>query len=106
MDKERKDLANFISLITQDKTPFMSSISEEEATTIYHEWQTDTLGTPSSFNVIGPDDSRLSNFTWMDGKTIAVSGTTRAVDQAGIKDEYAYQLKKRGVSIRRFVGDK
>ena len=82
MDKETRDLANFISLITQDKTPFMSSISKEEATTIYHEWQTDPL---------------------KDGKSIAVSGTTRAVDQAGIKDEYAYQLKKRGVAIRRMI---
>ena len=43
MDKEREDLANFISMITQDKTPFMSSISKEKATTIYHEWQTDML---------------------------------------------------------------
>lgn len=53
--------------------------------------------------VIGPNDSRLSNYTKMDGKTIAVSGTTRAVDQAGIKDEYAYKLKKSGVEIRRDI---
>jgi hypothetical protein len=36
-------------------------------------------------------------------KTIAVSGTRRAVDQAGVADEYAYQLKKRGTELRRDV---
>ena len=48
MNKETRDLANFISLITQDKTPFMSSIGKEEATTIYHEWQTDMLDNSSN----------------------------------------------------------
>jgi hypothetical protein len=32
-----------------------------------------------------------------------VSGTRRAVDQAGVADEYAYQLKKRGTELRRDV---
>ena len=82
MEEHREDLADFISTVTRDETPFMSSISEEEATSIYHEYYTD----------IG-------------GKSIAVSGTTRAVDQAGVADEYAYQLKKHGVEIRRDIGD-
>ena len=32
-----------------------------------------------------------------------MSGTRRAVDQAGVADEYAYQLKKRGTELRRDV---
>ena len=32
-----------------------------------------------------------------------MSGTKRAVDQAGVADEYAYQLKKRGTEMRRDV---
>ena len=80
MDKETRDLANFISLITQDKTPFMSSISKEEATTIYHEWETDLL---------------------KDGKTIPVRGFSRHIDKAGFPDKYDYKLKKRGVQILR-----
>ena len=44
-------------------------------------------------------------FINISGGTIAVSGTTRAVDQAGIADEYDYQLKKHGVKIRRDIGD-
>ena len=131
---QREDLANFISMITRDETPFMSSIGKTKATAIYHEWQTDSLtapgnsrvgegtdyripgdndtpygnsGTPDSlggqFNVVGELRSRLGNYTQINGKTIAVSGTRRAIDQAGIADEYAYQLKKRGTELRRDV---
>ena len=128
---EREDLANFISMITRDETPFMSSIGKTKATAIYHEWQTDSLEAPGNsripegqdylapgesrttspanqvegedFNVVGPFRSRLGNYTQINGKTIAVSGTKRAVDQAGVADEYAYQLKKRGTEMRRDV---
>ena len=141
---QREDLANFISMITRDETPFMSSIGKTKATAIYHEWQTDELAAPGnsrisegtdyvipgqtaslaggetpnaqgntspigepistgddSFNIIGPNRSRLGNYTQINGKTIAVSGTRRAIDQAGVADEYAYQLKKRGTELRR-----
>ena len=138
---QREDLANFISMITRDETPFMSSIGKTKATAIYHEWQTDMLETPGNsrisegtdyvipgqtatigggetpnggatvgenvgdgkFNVVGPNRSRLGNYTQINGKTIAVSGTRRAIDQAGVADEYAYQLKKRGTELRRDV---
>ena len=53
------------------------------------------------FAVVGPQRSRLGNYTQINGKTIAVSGTRRAIDQAGVADEYAYQLKKRGTELRR-----
>ena len=128
---QREDLANFISMITRDETPFMSSIGKTKATAIYHEWQTDELNapgfsvvtegtdyiepsgvstsaadaditaTPSTFAVTGPDRTRLGNYTQINGKTIAISGTRRAIDQAGVADEYAYQLKKRGTELRR-----
>jgi len=126
---QREDLANFITMITRDETPFISSIGKTKATAIYHEWQTDTLEAPGSsripegqdflepasggatgtpavgdkFAESGPTRSRLGNYTQINGKTIAVSGTRRAVDQAGIADEYAYQLKKRGTELRRDV---
>jgi hypothetical protein len=126
---QREDLANFITMITRDETPFMSSIGSAKATAIYHEWQTDKLEVPGSstigegtdyleptanggggvgtdgafFNKSGPNRTRLGNYTQINGKTIAVSGTRRAVDQAGVADEYAYQLKKRGTELRRDV---
>ena len=129
---QREDLANFISMITRDETPFMSSIGKTKATAIYHEWQTDELNPPgssivkegtdyiepinntavavsgdlagsavNSFAVTGPNRTRLGNYTQINGKTIAISGTRRAIDQAGVADEYAYQLKKRGTELRR-----
>ena len=125
---EREDLANFISMITRDETPFMSSIGKTKATAIYHEWQTDQLQAPGNsrvaegqdflipgvtaaqnpvvgaqFAVVGDNRTRLGNYTQINGKTIAVSGTRRAVDQAGVADEYAYQLKKRGTEMRRDI---
>ena len=126
---QREDLANFITMITRDETPFTSDIGKSSASAIYHEWQTDTLeapgdsripegqdfiapaagggtGTPTvgnKFAESGPQRTRLGNYTQINGKTIAVSGTRRAVDQAGIADEYAYQLKKRGTELRRDV---
>lgn len=134
---QREDLANFISMITRDETPFMSSIGKTKATAIFHEWQTDELQAPGnskvsegidyvvpnatrgdqdgSFNaptqaetevgpdfaIPGPNRTRLGNYCQINGKTIAVSGTRRAIDQAGVADEYAYQLKKRGTELRR-----
>ena len=125
---EREDLANFISMITRDETPFISSIGKTKATAVYHEWQTDALAAPgdskvsegadwevpsatvhtdgAAGNVANPVDgqrTRLGNFTQINAKTLAVSGTKRAVDQAGVADEYAYQLKKRGTELRRDV---
>ena len=45
---QREDLANFITMITRDETPFMSSIGSAKATAIYHEWQTDKLEVPGN----------------------------------------------------------
>jgi hypothetical protein len=113
---QREDLANFISMITREETPFISSIGKAKATAIYHEWQTDTLEAPGNSRLVegaefgtdaalieGAHRTRLGNYTQINGKTIAVSGTRRAVDQAGVADEYAYQLKKRGTELRRDV---
>jgi hypothetical protein len=112
---EREDLANFISMISRDETPFMSSIGKTKATAIFHEWQTDELATPASGAVAEgitfaaqasaqaaePFRTRLGNYTQINSKVIQVTGTKRAVDQAGVADEYAYQLKKRGVEMKR-----
>lgn len=112
---QREDLANFITMITREETPFISSIGKAKATAIYHEWQTDELAAPGNSRLaegtdfdsgsvtVGPHRTRLGNYTQINGKQLAVSGTRRAVDQAGVADEYAYQLKKRGTELRRDV---
>ncbi len=112
---EKEDLANFISMITRDETPFIASVGKTKAKGIFHEWQTDELLAPASSAVAegstfatiaaaqsaGGDRTRLGNYTQINSKTVQVSGTKRAVDQAGVADEYAYQLKKVGTEMRR-----
>jgi len=112
---EREDLANFISMISRDETPFLSSIGRTKATAIFHEWQTDELATPADGAVVDgiafataaaaqaaePYRTRLGNYCQINSKTVTVTGTKRAVDQAGVADEYAYQLKKRGIEMKR-----
>lgn len=103
--------------MSRDETPFLSSIGKTKATAVLHEWQTDELATPASAAVAeGVSYStqtaaqaaeiyrtRLGNYTQINSKTITVTGTKRAVDQAGVADEYAYQLKKRGTELQRDV---
>ena len=109
---EKEDLANFISMITRDETPFTSSIGTNKATAIFHEWNTDELDTVRQSTVAEGTDigstfqnpdarARLGNYTQINSKQLKVSGTKRAVDQAGVADEYSYQLKKRGTEMRR-----
>jgi Family of unknown function (DUF5309) len=50
-----------------------------------------------------PFRTRLGNYCQINSKTVTVTGSKRAVDQAGVADEYAYQLKKRGVEMRRDI---
>ena len=63
----------------------------------------DAVAGGPAFNPIGANRTRLGNYTQINGKTISISGTRRAIDQAGVADEYAYQLKKRGTELRRDV---
>lgn len=114
---EREDLSAVISRISREETPFLSSIGKTKATAIYHEWQVDELSAPkssavaegASFDAVSaaqgdtPFRARLGNYSQINSKTITVSGTKRAVDQAGVKDEYAFQMEKRGIEMKRDV---
>ena len=43
----REDLANFITLVSPEKTPYLSMLSTNKATNPRHEWQTDLLEDPA-----------------------------------------------------------
>jgi hypothetical protein len=101
----REDLSDSIFDISPYETPFMSAIKTTKATMTKHEWQTDTLASPSATNaVIEGDDAttdastattRLYNYTQISDKVARVTGTQQAVNTAGREDEMDYQMMKR-----------
>jgi len=109
---QREDLANWISNISRDLTPFMSSIGKTKSTAITHEWSTDTLQAAAvqaaaegaAYAVsTSPVIVRLNNLTQIFTKGIEISGTLESVDKAGRKSEFKYQSEKRGKEIMRDI---
>lgn len=109
---EKEDLGNYISLITRSETPFLSSIGKTKAKSTLHEWQTDELRAPAENKRVEGVDfaditestqfrTKLGNNTQVFAETLSVSNTKRDVDQAGVADEYTYQLKKKGKEMKR-----
>ena len=107
---QKEDLANYISNISRDMTPFLSSIGKGKAAATMHEWSTDTLAAAAlNANVEGssfsesdsPIVARLTNRTQIFTKGIRVSGTLESVDKAGRKSEFKYQTEKRGKEMMR-----
>lgn len=106
----REDLSNIIYNIDPFETPILSALKRVKATNTNHEWQTDSLAAASSTNAqIEGDEfsysapsatTRLGNHTQIFRKTVLVSGTARAVDTAGRKDELGYQVAKMGKEIK------
>ena len=109
----REDLTDVIYDISPTDTPIMSSIGKTKATSVNHEWQTDSLAAATTSNAlvegatategtISPT-TRLGNLTQIVGKTVMVSGTLLASDLAGRKSEMAYQLAKASAEIKRDI---
>ena len=109
----REDLTDVIYDISPTDTPIMSSIGKTKATSVYHEWQTDSLAAATTSNALIEGASateatispttRLGNYTQIVGKTVMVSGTLLASDLAGRKSEMAYQLAKASAEIKRDI---
>ena len=109
----REDLTDVIYDISPTDTPIMSSIGKTKATSINHEWQTDSLAAATTANALVEGASateasitpttRLGNLTQIVGKTVMVSGTLLASDLAGRKSEMAYQLAKASAEIKRDI---
>ena len=109
----REDLTDVIYDISPTDTPIMSSIGKTKATSVYHEWQTDSLAAATTGNALVEGASateatispttRLGNYTQIVGKTVMVSGTLLASDLAGRKSEMAYQLAKASAEIKRDI---
>jgi len=109
----REDLTDVIYDISPTDTPIMSTIGKTKATSVTHEWQTDSLAAATTANALVEGASasegtitpttRLANLTQIVGKTVMVSGTLLASDLAGRKSEMAYQLAKASSEIKRDI---
>lgn len=109
---QREDLTDAIYNIDPTDTPFFSSIPRVKATGVKHEWQTDALDAATIQGYLEGDDAtadaalpttRLDNNCQIFRKVVSVSRTQRTVLSAGRRDEYAYQLAKRGKEIKRNI---
>jgi hypothetical protein len=106
----REDLQNTIYNIAPSDVPFMSMIGRGKAANTLHEWQTDTLaaaannaqveGDEYAFGAVTPT-VRLSNQTQISRKTVIVSGTQQASNNAGRDGEMSYQLAKASKELKR-----
>lgn len=109
----REDLTDVIYDISPTDTPIMSTIGKTKATSVTHEWQTDSLAAATTANALVEGASasegtitpttRLANLTQIVGKTVMVSGTLLASDLAGRKSEMAYQLAKASAEMKRDI---
>lgn len=109
----REDLSNIINKITPEETPVYSMLAKTKASGIRHESLTEALNAPNADNAYAESATfedtslttpkRLGNYTQISQKVVNVSGTLQAIDTAGTKDEFARQIRKAGVEIRRDI---
>ena len=106
----REDLSNTIYNIAPSDTPFMSMIGKAKATNTLAEWQTDSLDAAAANAHIEGDDYaydavtptvRLGNYTQISRKTVVVSGSQQAGNNAGRDSEMAYQLAKSSKALKK-----
>ena len=110
----REDLTDVIYNISPEDTPILSAIPRTAAKGTKHEWQLDALAAPAANSVIEGDDAtidamvattRAFNFTQIQDKVIALSGTQSSVDAAGRADEMAYQIAKKSKELKKEIGE-
>ena len=108
----REDLSNRIFRVAPEETPFISQLARTTAEAVTHEWQTETLATPSATNqALEGDDvttldspnltTRLGNICQINRKSFGVSGTQQQVKSAGNSGSLARQQVLKGIEARR-----
>jgi hypothetical protein len=107
----REELANVISNIAPEETPFTSNVGSENVSNTFFEWQLDDLSSVDTTAIIDGDDVasfdattatvRVGNYTQIRRRSMIVADNLGFQDLAGRNDEVAYQLAKRGKEIKR-----
>lgn len=107
-----EDVEDIINDISPMDTPFYQGAKRKKASATLHQWQTDSLASAAANRAIEGDDSTyatasattmLSNNTQIAKKTVMVSGSADAVRKYGRKEEFAYQIAKKGRELKRDI---
>lgn len=107
-----EDVEDVIFNISPTETPFLTMAKRKKVSATLHQWQTDALAAAAANRAIEGDDSTyatatpttmLSNYCQIAKKTVMVSGTADAVRKYGRKEEFAYQIAKKGKELKRDI---
>lgn len=107
-----EDVEDVIWNISPTETPCLSMFKREKINAVQHQWQTDSLAAAATNRYVEGDDSTyataaattmLSNYAQISKKTVMVSGTADAVRKYGRKEEFAYQMAKKGRELKRDI---
>lgn len=100
----REDLSDIVTNISPMDTLFLNKFGKVKATATNHEFLTDSLANAATNAKIEAADysftkpasrTRLQNYTQIFATPVEVSDTQRAVDTAGLEDEFVYQMTKK-----------
>lgn len=107
-----EDVEDVIFNITPTETPALTMAKRVKVTAVNHQWQTDSLAAAATNAAVEGDDSTyataspttlLSNYTQIFKKSVMISGTADAIRKYGRKEEFAYQMAKRGKELKRDI---
>lgn len=107
-----EDVEDIIFDISPQETPFLTKCKRTKVSATNHQWQTDSLSAAATNRAIEGDESTyatatpttmLSNRLQIAKKTVKVSGTADAVRKYGRKEEFAYQIAKKGKELKRDI---
>lgn len=110
--RNRETLMNNIWNVSVADTPFVKLIGKSKADGVFEEWNTDEYAAGASNKVEQGNQStvaaltptvRLGNRTQISEKTFGVTGTQEAVEKAGGKSEYNYQLAKKMIELKKDI---
>jgi len=106
----RESLSDVVSRITPEDTPIWSMIAKESTTSIFPEWEIDTLAAPGANAQLEGDQytyaavtpvTRVGNPTQIMRKEWVVTKTQEAVDNAGRAEQIKTVKVKRGIELKK-----